>query len=135
MGAPAKYKGELIEGPFHARQVPVPEVKIDAKGLKTSHEWLSFANLAELSAEIGRPIDEVIVVVPQNKEEPLGQVEESSMRLVGKYTDEVFLANPASARISSPDELESDKLAAVFENTGWNSRWDEYSFGPVLPKF
>ena len=45
--------------------------------------------------------------------------------LVGKYTDEVFLVNPASARIPSPDELESDKLAAVFENTGWNSRWDE----------
>ena len=132
MGAPAKYKGRLIEGPFHARQVPVPEAKIDAEGLKTLHERLSFANLAELSAEIGRPIDEIIVVVPQDKEERLGQVEESCMRLVGKYTDEVFLANPASARISFPDELESDKLVAVFENTGWNSRWDEHSFGPVL---
>ena len=79
MGAPATYKGEFIEEPFHAHQVPVPEAKIDVEGLKTLHERLSFANLAELSAEIGRPIDEVIVVVPQNKEERLGQVEESCM--------------------------------------------------------
>ena len=55
--------------------------------------------------------------------------EESCMRLVGKYMDKVFLANPTSTRIFSPDELESNKLAAVFENTGRNFQWDEYSFG------
>jgi len=43
--------------------------------------------------------------------------------------DKVFLANPTSTRIFSPDELESNKLAAVFEHTGRNFQWDEYSFG------
>ena len=153
MGAPAKYKGEFIEGSFHAHQVPVPDAKTDAGGLKVLQEWLSSYNPAELFTEKGRPIDEVLDVVPQDKEKRLGQVkeshagrepivvpdwkelavaqgsEESCMRLVGKYMDKVFLANPTSTRIFSPDELESNKLAAVFENTGRNFQWDEYSFG------
>ena len=153
MGAPLKYKGEFIEGSFHAHQVPVPDAKTDAEGLKTLQEWLSSYNPAELFTEKGRPIDEILAVVPQDKEKRLGQVketyagrepivvpdwkelavakgsEESCMRLVGKYMDKVFLANPTSTRIFSPDELESNKLAAVFENTGRNFQWDEYSFG------
>jgi xylulose-5-phosphate/fructose-6-phosphate phosphoketolase len=153
MGAPVKYKGEFIEGSFHAHQVPVPDAKTDAEGLKVLQEWLSSYNPAELFTEEGRPIDEVLAVVPQDKEKRLGQVkeahagrepiivpdwkelavakgsEESCMRLVGKYMDKVFLANPTSTRIFSPDELESNKLAAVFENTGRNFQWDEYSFG------
>ena len=51
------------------------------------------------------------------------------MRLVDKYMDRVFLANPTSTGIFSPDELESNRLAVVFENTGRNFRWAEYSFG------
>ena len=153
MGAPAKYKGEFIEGSFHAHQVPIPDAKTDNEGLKILQEWLSSYNPAELFTERGRPIDEVLSVVPQDKEKRLGQVketyagrekiivpdwkelgvakgsEESCMRLVGKYMDKVFLANPTSTRIFSPDELESNKLAAVFENTGRNFQWDEYSFG------
>ena len=153
MGAPAKYKGEFIEGSFHSHQVPVPDAKTDVGGLKALQEWLSSYNPAELFTEKGRPIDEVLDVVPQDKEKRLGQIkethagrepivvpdwkelavaqgsEESCMRLVGKYMDRVFLANPTNTRIFSPDELESNKLAAVFENTGRNFQWDEYSFG------
>ena len=153
MGAPAKYKGEFIEGSFRAHQVPVPDAKTDAEGLKALQEWLSSYNPAELFTENGRPINEILSVIPQNKERRLGQVketyagreaivvpdwkelavakssEESCMRLVGKYMDKVFLANPTSIRIFSPDELESNKLAAVFENTGRNFQWDECSFG------
>ncbi|KAF9649474.1 D-xylulose 5-phosphate/D-fructose 6-phosphate phosphoketolase [Thelephora ganbajun] len=153
MGAPTKYKGEFIEGSFRAHQVPVPDAKTDGEGLKILQEWLSSYSPAELFTEKGRPVDEVLSVVPQDKEKRLGQVkethagrepivvpgwkelavakggEESCMRLVGKYMDKVFLANPTSTRIFSPDELESNKLAAVFGNTGRNFQWDEYSFG------
>lgn len=152
MGAPVKYKGEFIEGSFHSHQVPIPDAKTDKEGLKTLQEWLSSYNHAELFTERGKPIDEVLSVVPLDKEKRLGQVkeihagrcpivvpdwkelttakggEESCMRLVGKYMDKVFLANPTSTRIFSPDELESNKLAAVFEHTGRNFQWDEYSF-------
>ena len=144
MGAPVTYKGEFIEGSFRSHQVPVPDAKTDAGGLKTLQGWLSSYNPAELFTEKGRPIDEVLSVVPQDKERRLGQVketyagrgpivvpdwkelvvvkdsEESCMWLVGKYMDKVFLVNPTSIRIFSPDELESNKLAAVFENTGRN---------------
>jgi len=51
------------------------------------------------------------------------------MHLVGKCMDKVFLANPTNTRILSPDELESNRLAAVFDNTGRNLQWDECSFG------
>jgi len=153
MGAPIKYKGEFIEGSFHSHQVPVPDAKTDAEGLKTLQEWLSSYNPSELFTEEGRPTDEILAVIPQENEKRLGQVretyagrepivvpdwkelavakgsDESCMRLVGKYMDKVFLANPTSTRIFSPDELESNKLAAVFENTGRNFQWDEYSFG------
>jgi xylulose-5-phosphate/fructose-6-phosphate phosphoketolase len=153
MGAPVKYKGEFIEGSFHAHQVPIPDAKTDKEGLKILQEWLSSYNAAELFTERGRPIDEVLSVVPQDKDKRLGQVketyagretiivpdwkelgvtkgsEESCMRLVGKYMDKVFLENPTSTRIFSPDELESNKLAAVFEHTGRNFQWDEYSSG------
>ena len=152
MGGPAKYKGEFIEGSFHSHQVPVPDAKTDSEGLKTLQKWLSSYNPAELFTERGRPIDQVLSIVPENKERRLGQAketfagrepivvpdwkelavakgsEESCMRLVGKYMDKVFLANPTSTRIFSPDELESNKLAAVFDHTGRNFQWDEYSF-------
>ena len=152
MGAPAKYKGEFIEGSFHAHQVPIPDAKTNGEGLKALQEWLSSYKPAELFTEKGRPIDQILSVLPENKERRLGQVkeihagreaiavpdwkeltvakgsEESCMRLVGKYMDRVFLANPTSTRIFSPDELESNKLAAVFDNTGRNFQWDEYSF-------
>ena len=152
MGAPAKYKGEFVEGSFRAHQVPIPDAKTDGEGLKALQQWLSSYEPAELFTEQGRPIDEVLSIVPPNKERHLGQIketyagreaisvpdwkeltvakggEESCMRLVGKYMDKVFLVNPTSTRISSPDELESNKLAAVFDNTGRNFQWDEYSF-------
>ena len=38
------------------------------------------------------------------------------MRLVGKYMDKISLASPTSARKFSPDEFESNELAAVLEN-------------------
>jgi len=153
MGGPVKYKGEFIEGSFRAHQVPVPDAKTDAEGLRTLQDWLSSYSPSELFTEEGRPTDEILAVIPQDNEKRLGQVretyagrepiivpdwkelavaegsEESCMRLVGKYMDKVFLANPTSTRIFSPDELESNKLAAVFEHTGRNFQWDEYSFG------
>ena len=51
------------------------------------------------------------------------------MKIVGKYMDLAFQANPTGLRLFSPDELESNKLSAVFEHTSRNFQWDEFSFG------
>ena len=51
------------------------------------------------------------------------------MKVVGKYMGLAFQANPIGLRLFSPDELESNKLGAVFDNTSRNLQWDEYSFG------
>jgi len=55
--------------------------------------------------------------------------EESCMKVVGKYMDLALQANPTSLRLFSPDELESNKLSAVFDHTSRNFQWDEFSFG------
>jgi xylulose-5-phosphate/fructose-6-phosphate phosphoketolase len=52
---------------------------------------------------------------------------ESSMQAVGRLLDRFLIANPEKLRIFSPDELVSNKLNAVFDNTGRNFQWDEYS--------
>lgn len=49
------------------------------------------------------------------------------MIATGKFIDEVFVKNPHNVRLFSPDELESNKLDAVFAHTGRNFQWDEFS--------
>ena len=152
-GAPAKYKGEFIEGSFHSHQVPLPDAGTDPEGLKTLNTWLSSYQPGELFAENGKPIDEILSIIPEDEERRLGQVkeayagrelfdipnwkklavesgsEQSCMKTVGKYMDLAFQANPTGLRLFSPDELESNKLNAVFEHTSRNFQWDEFSSG------
>jgi xylulose-5-phosphate/fructose-6-phosphate phosphoketolase len=53
--------------------------------------------------------------------------EESPMKAIGTLLDKLFVANPKRIRLFSPDELCSNKLDAVFNNTGRNFQWDQYS--------
>jgi len=121
--------------------------------LKTLQSWLSSYKPGELFAANGKPIDEILSIIPEDEAKRLGQVkeiyagrepfvipdwkqlgvksgsEESCMKGVGKYMDLALQANPTGLRLFSPDELESNKLSAVFENTSRNFQWDEFSFG------
>jgi xylulose-5-phosphate/fructose-6-phosphate phosphoketolase len=49
------------------------------------------------------------------------------MQTVGKLLNQVVQDNPKTFRIFSPDEFVSNKLNAVFESTGRNFQWDEFS--------
>lgn len=51
-------------------------------------------------------------------------VQESCMKSIGKFLLEVIKENPNTFRIFSPDELVSNKLDAVFDETGRNFQWD-----------
>jgi len=75
-GAPAMYKGEFIEGSFHSHQVPIVDAGTDPEGLKTLQTWLSSYRPGELFAENGKPIDEILSIIPEEEGRRLGQVEE-----------------------------------------------------------
>lgn len=131
--------------------MPLPKAKSDKEQLRLLQEWLSHYNPEELFTSNGDIIDEIKSVIPLENSKKLGQrVEaynryiqpklpdwkefgvqkgstESAMKAVGKLIDETFVQNPHSVRIFSPDELESNKLDAVFDNTSRNFQWDEFA--------
>lgn len=148
---PKKLHGDFIEGSFHSHQVPLPKAKTDKEQLDLLQKWLSGYKPEELFTENGDIIDEIKSVIPTDSSKKLGQRieaynsykapdlpdwkelgvksgnEESSMKVAGKLINELFIRNPHSARLFSPDELESNKLDAVLEQTGRNFQWDEFS--------
>ena len=150
---PKKVKGEIMEGSFHAHQVPLAAAKTDPEELKQLQEWLESYKPHELFKEDGDVIDEIKSVIPQKDAFRLGQKKESydnyqgidsidwkqfcvkkfssasSMQLIGKLLEQAIKDRPKTFRIFSPDEFESNKLAAVLNSTGRNMQWDQYSWG------
>ena len=148
---PKKVKGEIMEGSFHAHQIPVPLAKTDPSELQQLQEWLLSYKPQELFKEDGDIIDEVKSIMPKKDSRLLGQKKESydcyqglkpidwrqfcvkkfssasSMQTVGKLLEQIVKDNPKTFRIFSPDEFESNKLAAVLNSTGRNMQWDQYS--------
>ncbi|KAF2191538.1 D-xylulose 5-phosphate/D-fructose 6-phosphate phosphoketolase, partial [Zopfia rhizophila CBS 207.26] len=148
---PKKVDGEFIEGSFHAHQVPLIKAKSDPQHLRELQEWLSSYGPKELFNEDGTPVKHILDVIPVKDEKKMGQVREtydpyigiivpdwmqlgaekgteaSSMQSCGSLMDKALQENPHTLRIFSPDELESNKLSAVFEHTGRNFQWDEFA--------
>lgn len=129
---PKKVNGAIMEGSFHAHQVPTPAAKTNANELKDLQAWLMSYKPEELFKENGDVIDEIKSVIPEKPERRLGQKKESydayeplkptdweqfcvkggtsasSMQVVGKYLEQVVKDNPKTFRIFSPDEFESN---------------------------
>lgn len=148
---PKQLHGEFIEGSFQSHQVPLPKAKKDREQLDLLQKWLSNYKPEELFTASGDIIDEIKSVIPTENAKKLGQrievynsyVEptlpdwkkfvvskgsnESAMKAAAKFLNEVMVQNPHSVRLFSPDELESNKLDAVFEKTNRNFQWDEFS--------
>ncbi|KAH7329531.1 XFP N-terminal domain-containing protein [Stachybotrys elegans] len=148
--APKKVDGEFIEGSFHSHQIPVNKANVDEEHLKILQDWLLTYNPGQL-LKGGKPADSIARILPTNDSKKLGQLkatydphqpldlpdwkpfgvkqfaQESSMKEVGKFLDKVFQENPKTFRMFSPDELESNKLSAVFDHTQRNFQWDQYS--------
>lgn len=138
----------IIEGSFHAHQVPLPAAATDDQQLELLNEWLESYKPAELFNKDGSPIDNITSVIPEDPELRMGQrketyagftpikvpdwkkfcvargSEESCMLTIGKIIDDVLVDNPKSVRIFSPDELESNKLNVVFNHTNRDFQWD-----------
>jgi phosphoketolase len=129
---PKKVHGEIIEGSFHAHQVPLPASKTDPEELKDLQKWLQSYKPEELFKEDGDIIDEIKSIIPEKSERRLGQKREScaghqplkatdwkpftvkagssasSMKTVGNFLEQVVKDNPTTFRIFSPDEFESN---------------------------
>jgi xylulose-5-phosphate/fructose-6-phosphate phosphoketolase len=148
---PKQLHGQFIEGSFHSHQVPLPGAKKDKDELQELQKWLSSYKPHELFTESGDVIDEVKSIIPSDESKRLGlraesykgyvppklpdwrkfavekHSDESSMKAIGDLIDEVFTMNPHSVRLFSPDELESNKLAAALKHTNRNFQWDQFS--------
>lgn len=114
-------------------------------------DWLSSYKPDELFQENGDVIDEVKLIIPKEHSKRLGQrpeaykglekvsvpdwkpfavekgSQESSMKTIGGLIDQLFVENPHSVRLFSPDELESNKLDKALEHTCRNFQCDQYS--------
>jgi len=132
--------------------VPLQKAKTDKEHLKDLQAWLLSYGPEELFND-GKPVDEVLGIIPKKDEKKIGQLklaydpyealnvpdwrkfgaekgaEISCMKAVGTLLDQTMQDNPKTFRIFSPDELVSNKLDAVFNHTGRNFQWDEFSWG------
>ncbi|KAH6614417.1 XFP N-terminal domain-containing protein [Chaetomium sp. MPI-SDFR-AT-0129] len=152
---PKEVGGKIIEGSFHAHQVPLPKAndREDPEQLNALSQWLSSYQIGNLLQSDGTPTNTVLDILPTNDAKKLGQLKvtyqpyltlkavdwrqfgvdkgssQSCMKITGKLLDSVFQANPKTIRLFSPDELESNKLDAVLEHTQRNFQWDQYSSG------
>ena len=139
---------DIIEGSFHAHQVPLPAAATDDTQLKLLNEWLSSYKPQELFNNDGSPKEIITSILPESSELLMGQrketydsfiptkvpdwkifaleqgTEASCMMTIGTLIDRILIDNPNSVRIFSPDELESNKLNAVFKHTNRNFQWD-----------
>lgn len=119
--------------------------------MKALQDWLSSYKPKELFAENGDVVKEIKEILPEDTSKKLGLRKEayqgyvrpklsnwkeytadkggvaSSMKTIGQFLDQVFVDNPHSVRIFSPDELVSNKLDAIFKHTGRNFQWDQFS--------
>jgi xylulose-5-phosphate/fructose-6-phosphate phosphoketolase len=149
-GCPKKSHGQLIEGSFRAHQVPLPDAKTDPQELQALENWLLSYRPIELLPD-GEVIDRIERTLPVNRYLRLGQAEitcngrqllevpdwnryavprgsiHSALSAAANLIDEIVMLNKHCFRIFSPDELVSNKLAKVFDHTGRDFQWDQYS--------
>ncbi|MFC3980992.1 phosphoketolase family protein [Streptosporangium jomthongense] len=143
---PAVVDGLPVEGTWRAHQVPLAAVRDDAGHRAMLEEWMRSYRPEELFDELGRPVAEITVTVPEGERRmsasphanggvllrPLTlpdfrdhavQVKSPAVesseptRVLGGWLRDVIAANPETFRLLGPDETASNRLSAVFETT------------------
>ncbi|MFC1616290.1 phosphoketolase family protein, partial [Patescibacteria group bacterium] len=147
-----RYKGHAIEGSFHSHGVPIPHPSKDPKALKIIEKWLKSYSFNDLVDKKGRPLPEVTEFLPKEKLRigmnkhaiggnmckdiklpalgkfaikigKRGSKILSSMRTGALMLGDIFKKNKDNFRLFCPDELESNKLADVFNVTKRAYMW------------
>ena len=152
-GGPKFVHGEFVEGSYRSHQVPLPAAKSEVGELEALQSWLESYEIFKLLTPSGGITAGIDSIIPPNDMKKLGQntqsydayeqlqlpdwtgfavdkkSQKSCLHTAGDYLDQVFVDNPRSIRVFSPDELMSNKLDSVFRHTGRNFQWDQYSNG------
>lgn len=135
--------GEQIEGTWRAHQVPLSGVRENAEHLALLERWLRSYRPEELFDDAGRPVPEVLAANPVGQhrmsasphangglltrdldlpelrrfavtDDEFGTAIESTRRL-GELLAELYRRNPDTFRLFCPDEVNSNRLGAVFD--------------------
>jgi len=132
------------QGTFHSHQVPVPNAREDPAELE---RWMRSYRPEELFDAGGRPLPEITELAPEGqrrmsanphangglllrdlvlpdtdayaaKVPTPGATLSEATKQTGQWLREVIELNPDRFRLFAPDEVESNRLDAVFEATG-----------------
>ncbi len=146
------YHGHLVEGSFHSHGIPIDHPSNDPDALDAVRGWLSDYKVSELIDRKGRPTKEVMQFVPKGKYrigmnkhaiggnfykklklpdlkkyeikvKNRGENYAGSMGTGAKYLRDVIKNNLKTFRLLCPDEIESNKLGAIFETTQRAYMW------------
>jgi xylulose-5-phosphate/fructose-6-phosphate phosphoketolase len=77
LGGPKIVHGEIVEGSFHAHQVPLPLAKTSEDERVSLQQWLKSYKPEELFTKEGVPTEAVLSVIPEINAKKLGQRVES----------------------------------------------------------
>ncbi|MFB8001613.1 phosphoketolase [Nocardia sp. NPDC056000] len=139
--------GEPVEGTFRAHQVPLPAARTDAKHRAVLEKWLESYRPRELFDDSGRPVEELLRLVPAGDrrmsanpvanggtlvrdlalpdwreygvEVPSpGATKHEATQVLGTWLRDVTAANPHNFLTFAPDELASNRLQDILTVTG-----------------
>jgi xylulose-5-phosphate/fructose-6-phosphate phosphoketolase len=143
---PAHVDGLPVEGTWRAHQVPLANVRQDPAHLAALEAWLRSYRPEELFDPTGAPVEALRALPPAGQRRmsanphangglllrdlvlpdfrdyavPVpapGATSAEATRVAGGWLRDVIAANPDRFRLFGPDEVASNRLAAVFETT------------------
>ena len=143
---PAEVDGRPVEGTFRSHQVPLADTRSDEHHRAMLEQWLRSYRPEELFDAAGSLRPELRALAPAGtrrmsanpvanggellrdlalpdfrdyavKVDRPGGGSSEPTRVFGAYLRDVMAANPATFRMTSPDETASNRLGAVFETT------------------
>jgi xylulose-5-phosphate/fructose-6-phosphate phosphoketolase len=148
---PREVDGLQVGGTFRAHQVPLASTRTDAGHRAQLEQWLRSYRPDELFDETGRLVPELRALAPTGirrmsanphangglllrelampdfreyavpVERPATETSEAT-KVLGEFVRDIMRRNPDRFRLFGPDEVASNRLSAVFEETG--RTWD-----------
>jgi xylulose-5-phosphate/fructose-6-phosphate phosphoketolase len=140
---PKSLDGVPIEGTFRAHQVPLGAVRSDPRQLAMLEAWMKSYEPESLFDRDGKPLARVVALAPDGARRMgasphsnaatsvdlsmpdfrryaidvprPGASSHESTRALGAMIRDLYVANPTTFRLMCPDEINSNRLGAVFE--------------------
>lgn len=105
---PKECHGEYIEGSFNSHGIPLPNAATDDEEFTLLSNWLASYRPRELFDNNGRPIPEILSIIPEREDRRMGQNTLS-------YAAYVRLNVPDWAKFAVPKETQESCMRVVGE--------------------